>query len=267
MFRENNSIYSEHIGFKTNDSILIIIREKSDSLLNYVNSTSSLTKIEKIVIDAKNDSFYLNPICNFHVLKELDLHLLSNLEIPTCINKLMIENLDLYLCRFEKIDTTTFNWKYLKQLYINSYTLKEFTVPENNQIQEFYFFSSKIKEFKFLQKLKQLKILSFVDMGIKTIPTELIGINKLEEVNLGFNCIKICDSVEIKKLPNALKVVNLMNNRIREIDPEIFRCLPNLEKINLIGNPLSRKSLKLINEYKGKLVFVTETPRTYRFIE
>jgi len=53
MFRENNSIYSERIGFKTNDSILIIIREKSDSLLNYVNSTSSLTKIKKIVIDAK----------------------------------------------------------------------------------------------------------------------------------------------------------------------------------------------------------------------
>lgn len=86
--------------------------------------------------------------------------------------------------------------------------------------------------------LSNLEILDLSNCGIAHLNEDIFTTtNNLTQLNLSSNNISGVENLSFLKKLRALEHIDLSNNKLRTIDPKIFRSNPRLLSVNLMGNP------------------------------
>ena len=222
----------------------------------------TFNNLEKLNLEQNNISNIeaLKTICCKNLI-ELNLRInhISD-DMIACINNLefaCLETLDLSNNFFKnyKIFKSIEHFKKLKTFNINSNLLSIFSENDTynlNSLESINLANGVLSEFDINITMKhfifqELKKIDFSDNNIKTLSfLKDINLDSIEEIILNNNEIKDEDLEYLNRFP-SLKMIDIKNNNIQKIEcvNNLISNNPfNLEKVNILGNPINLNSKK-----------------------
>jgi len=106
-------------------------------------------------------------------------------------------------------------------------------------------------------RLTKLRVIDLEDNFLTSLPAEIGNLTNLEQLNLKNNNISSLDDIkQICNLLPKLKKLNLNQNNLMELPPEIINTMPSLQKLKLRRNPLSLNALAIVEQLRNRGVTV-----------
>ncbi len=207
------------------------------------------SSLEHIDISCNDIEIFPNWILNQSNLNFLNLGANKLTHVPD-LSHLPIETLKLHknaISMFPKI------WSQTKSLNLYLNQMKDIPniVLDLNYLEVFSFGATDMKTLPSFSSLSNLRWITLTVNQIEFLPDDICSLSKLEGLQLAKN--------KLNKLPKRigdtnLKAITLYCNEISEL-PESFFNL-NLNKLNLLHNPLIKKDKERVSEIFGEIDFI-----------